>query len=280
MTSIMSNRVVGQLPLSVPTSLALEAAIGIHPDYKVNKEPILKYDEFWINITTLFRNMHSSIEKESIDKVTPIMYADALDEEMTFIEELIKERSNNSVKVKFYYSNYQHIELHYKQAVVRMDNTDKQKDYTALRNKVIRIILERHKENPTHHIYVFGLHIKHRGDVKKKVMLLTHYAIDLLTDAFSHITLLESHTGKIKEKAQWYTKFEDKDLAQIPFADWSIQIFGDKEIFRPLALSLRKDILEVAKKYNWSSITTHAKVLYGVESMKNQYAKEILKSII
>ena len=128
-TYLTSNRTLGQFPLSIATSLAIEAAFGIYPDRPETKEPILKYNTLWINIRTLFRNILGAMEKGDAGRVQPPMLAITLSEEMTFIRDIIKEGTNNSVNVVFYYSNYSNIETHFKHSVIRMDNTDKQKEY-------------------------------------------------------------------------------------------------------------------------------------------------------
>ena len=59
-TDLMSSRTIGQFPLSIATSLAMEAAFGIYPDRPETKEPILKYDTLWVNVRTIFRNIMPS----------------------------------------------------------------------------------------------------------------------------------------------------------------------------------------------------------------------------
>jgi hypothetical protein len=113
-------------------------------------------------------------------------------------------------------------------------------------------------------------------------MMLTHYAYDLVNYRdFNKLVLLESHTGAIKERAQWYSKYYNgRELAMIPFREDFLQVFGDNEHFRPMDIRLRKDLIEIAIQYKWSSISTTDKILYGINQMKNPYYKEILKDIL
>ena len=90
-TDLMSSRTIGQFPLSIATSLAMEAAFGIYPDRPETKEPILKYDTLWVNVRTIFRNIMGSLEKEFADRVTPPMLANTLNEEMMFISKNLAE---------------------------------------------------------------------------------------------------------------------------------------------------------------------------------------------
>ena len=281
-TSYASKRAIGQYPLSIATSLPLEHICGIHPDYIVKTLPILEYEELWINLRTLFRNFIGALEKDDVGRISPPMIASALFEEMSYIEDIVKEKSAGTVRVVFYYSDYSGIEQHHKGAVLRMDNTEKQKEYTRLHNQTIDLVLKQHKVNPSNNLFLYQLHLKPKSVEKKKALIITHYAIDLISyKEFSHLTLLESHTGKLKERAQWYTKYADgKVLSQIPFTLYFLIIFGDDATFRPFQIKTRNNILEISRKYHWNSITTRDKILYGIKELKNPYEKTILLDII
>ena len=50
--------------------------------------------------------------------------------------------------------------------------------------------------------------------------------------------------------------------------------------FKPYNISFRKEILAIATKYNWSSVTTSAKINYGIDQMPNQESKDLLRTIL
>jgi hypothetical protein len=273
----MNNRTVGQFPISIASSLALEGSLAIHPDIEKPKLHLIEYESLWINIKTLFRNALGSLSKEDAVMVVPKDIANTIFEEMSIIEDIVKEKTNGKVSVVFYYSNYKNLEKHFKIASIRMDNTEKQKEYTNIQNHTLKILFDKETKEPTHLIKGFELYIK--NDNPKKTLIITHYPIDLLSyKEFSMLALLESHTGKVLKQAEWYKKFyEGKELVRIPFIPLFLQVFGDKETFRPLQIQVRKDILEMANKYNFSSITTYDKVRYAIENgIKNEYSKELL----
>lgn len=272
----VAARVIGQYPISIATSLAIEAACGIHLEIIVDKAPILAYQELWINIRTLYRNIMGSLDKDTLLGVVPINLADALGQEMDTIVSIIGDVTNGKTKVIYYVSNYKDIETKYKVGVIRRDNTDKQKEYTEIQTQTIKLLLKAHPDN----ILVFDLKLK--SDKQVKTLLLSHYPYDLLSSkSFGSLSLLESHTGSIKEKSQWYSKYYNgKDLVRIPFREDFIQVFGDKETFRPMNNEVRNQIIELAEKYKWSSITTHDKILYSVNTLKDHYFRKILLSIL
>jgi hypothetical protein len=161
-----------------------------------------------------------------------------------------------------------------------MDNTPAQKEHRALSNNTFKILFEEQDKEKTHDIKLFDILIK--TEQKVNALLLTNYPIDLLCHKeFLQLDLLESHTGKIKGKNQWYTKFyQGENLSNIPLTSYFMRVFGDKETWRPMAIQIRKDIIDVAKKYNWSSVSTRDKIMYGIDSLKNPYFKEIMKEMM
>ena len=110
---------------------------------------------------------------------------------------------------------------------------------------------------------------------------MTHYAYDLLSNKdFKTLDLLESHTGVLKSKALWYTKFSDhKDSVRIPFNELFLQVFGDSTIFHPHDRKLRLEILAIADKYNWSFATTKDRIHLGLSMISNPFYKAILNEM-
>lgn len=275
----LATRAVGQFPISIATSLALEGAFGIHPDLPpINPAPILKYNELWINVRTLFRNLMGSVDKTTHNSIMPDRIAQEILLEMDTIDAIVLEYSRARTKVVYYFSNYNGIETKYKHAVPRLDNTDAQKIYTALLNSSMEQILK--DSQITHRVKGFDLKIK--PEQATTALMLTSYAFDLVTSKmFNRLSLLESHTGRIKEKSQFYTKYYNgKDLVNIPFREDLLTIFGDSSHFRPMALKLREEIIAVATKYSWTHLTTLDKIKYSINEIKNPYAKDLIKDIL
>jgi hypothetical protein len=272
----IAARAIGQYPLSIATSLAFESLMGIHPEIKVTKAPLGDFNEVWVNIRTLFRNFMGSIERETASQIGPIDIAEALWEECENIRDLIRTEGREKIKVVLYVSEYKKMEEKYKFAVLRRDNTDRQKDYTLTQNKTITHMLKNHPED----IVVFERKLK--SDRKIRTVILTHYAYDLLsTKEFSELTLLESYTGALKTKELWYTKYYNgKDIPFIPFREDMIQIFGDAEHFRPMDIKLKREIIDLATTKNWNAVTTTEKIKANVDTMHNHMSKDIIKRIL
>jgi hypothetical protein len=272
----IANRAVGQYPLSVATSLAIESACGIHEEIKVPSPPILKYEQLWINVRTLFRNFLGSLDKETVKGVQAPDISLSLMEEMEQIQQIIRDTTGGRCEVVFYVSQYAGLESRFRHAVLRADSTPRQKEYTAIQHQTLELMFKNYPNT------MQGFQLKIKPRIPSTAMIITHYAYDLSAhDEFRKLVLLESHTGAIKEFAQWYTKYyEGKSLSMIPFREDFLQIFGDAETFRPFDPKLRKELIDIAVKYKWTAVTTKAKILYGIDTLQNPFWKATLRDMI
>lgn len=274
-TSAVANRVVGQYPLSIATSLALEAMNGVHPDRPDStRHDFDKHDVMWVNLKTIFRNLYQAVDRDDILAVNPRDLLTAYASEVDQFERLVSQFSEGKMQVIWYISNYVGMAQKYPNAILRGDVTNLQKAFTAAMISTVSPWLRDHVKK----VKVYGLKITDAE--MRKALMLTHYPFDLLAPSFRNLVLLESHTGALKPKQLWYTKYLDgKELAQIPFTEQFIQVFGDKEHFRPMSPSIKRKILEVAEKYNWHPLQTQDKTNYGLDQMSDKYLRDILRAM-
>jgi hypothetical protein len=278
-STILAGRALGKYPLSIATSLALESAANIHDELKHDRTPILDYQEFWVNLRTLFRNLVGACEAEDT-QLMPGPCAEALDQEMAQIESIVAELTSGRCKVRFYLCTFADLDRRYPQATTRYDTTVRQKEYTMLLKETLKLLVDHDKKTQAKRI--LGFDVKLKPEAKCKALILTHYPIDLCSEkAFHELVLVESHTGHIKEKAQWYTKYlNGKDLFMMPFREDLLQVLGDKETFRPYPIKQREELLEIAKQYRWTAATTLDKIRYGIDQLKNPFFKAKLRAML
>lgn len=274
-SDLMASRQVGKFPISIPTSLIMESLCNIHDEIQHQKMPLLEYGLLYINLKTLFRNLFGSLETDQKLVVTPEEMAAALLDEVNQITQICKEYNPN-LTVRFYVPNYANLESRYKFALIRMDNTERQKYYTSMLMHTVGGLLKLMDKTT---IDMFS--DKLTKDYSLNTLIMTHYAYDLIWHRnFRSLALAESHTGKIKTRAQFYTKYEHgKDLVRIPFHIQLLQVFGDSETFRPLNIKLRKDLIELAEQCHWTQTTTEAKVKFDLDKLKNPFARDMLKQL-
>lgn len=278
----LSSRELGQIPVSIGTSLALEGAFGILEDNH-NANPIINnVDVIYVNIRTLIRNMVGAIETEALHSVFPEDLAYILVNELTTIEQAVSVFTEGRVKVQPYLCNYRQLPKRFQFAILKNANTERQR-WAALReeNTVIEFKNILH-EHPS--IIPIETDMDLPRD-NRRVLLLSNYAIDLLQRyRFSAITLLESHTGATKPPALWYTKLTNgKDLTNIPFDRMTLQFFGDNgNLFTGFPIKYRRVMLDIAVKNHWTALTTKDLIISSIHKayepelellVKNLYSK-------
>lgn len=267
-----ADRAVGSYPLSIATSLAIEGSMGVHPDHPAGKHLLADFDELWVNLKTLFRNYYNAQGRDNYAGASLDEHTSFFGMEMNNLESVVRSESHGKTSVVFYLSDYIHVKSRFPHALMRLDTTDNQLAYTQSMVAVINQILLDRKEQ----IKIYPDLITEAS--VKKALLLTHYPIDLTTSSFVRSALLESHTGNIKTKEQWYTKlYNGKELSAIPFTQGTLSIFGDNEMFRPMPIQYRKALIDLSKQYRWSFATTRDKILYGLNTLKDRYMAEQLK---
>lgn len=274
-TGVIANRVLGEYPLSIATSLAIEGATGNHPDHPTGKNELIQYNQIWVNIKTIFRNLYNAVDRELVLTVKPEDLYEQVEMELDQFQRVIAAETKGQVSVVFYVSDYADMERTYPHAHLRGDTTPLQKAYTSSMISALTPYIRNHQ----HDLKTFKLNISGSGN--DKTLLLTHYAIDLFAKGFRELALLESHTGAVKLKHQWYTKYlNGSTIPQIPFMNGFMQVFGDKEHFRPWGMSARKTILNLADEYLWSQVTTKEKVIYSINTLKDHLLRDVLKEIL
>ncbi len=277
-------KVVGQYPVSIATSVALEKLIlGKIADREEVSEPRLhEFDSFWFNIKTLYRNLLGCIPGINVTMLDYGELSDVINSEMSAIKDIVNSASGGRCKVVFYISNYKQLTTKYRLASLRTDNTDAQKTFTRNYEGLIKSCIERGILD-AHACIVFDKDLTPEDDYRtSNALMLTHITLDLLSHTkFRSLNLLESHTGAIKGRDLWYTKYYNgKTLPPLPMSPLLLPVFGDNEFFRPLNQKAKEDILELAAKYNWTPVTTQDKILYGVNTLRNPLLKDTIKTFL
>ncbi len=270
-----AERVVGAYPISIATSLAIEGGLGMHPDHPTNKNELKGEQVIYINVKTVFRNFHNAMNKDDVGKCNPQEWAEELLLEMERIAEIFTTVTDGVLIVQYYLSDYLDLNKKYKHAIIRTDTTPLQIEYTKRMTAVISALLK--MKSIDIKIYPFLI----AEPEQRRTLILTHVAPDLFTKTIPNKKLLESHTGAVKSQSQWYTKYiNGKGLANIPFRLDLVQIFGDNELFRPWNIKAKQEILNIADKYNWSQVTSTAKIRYSFEQIRDHLLRRTLLDMI
>lgn len=267
-----SERATGYFPLSIATSLAVEGAIGIHPDHPAGPKVLKDFTGHWVNVKTLFRNYYEAIGRDHVPDVSQKDLIDSFRHELDAYREIADEQSQGQFQTVLYCPDYIGLDRRFPHAILRVDSTPNQVLFAKSLTTVLGEIIKNEKEL----IKLYPLKIT--DEQVGNNLMLTHYPFDLTTKAFPSLSLLESHTGNIKDKSMWYTKFYNgKDLPMIPFHEGFLSIFGDNQLFRPIGATYRKALVELGTKYHWSFATSLDKVNYGLNSLQDKFLAEKLR---
>ncbi len=283
-TMTLPERAVSAFPLSIGTSLAFESVFpGRQPPFDPDRQipvhvDLTQYNTCWINITTLFRNMSSALDKETFLGAKPAMLAATLEEEISVIQSLFEMEGNNTCKVELYYSTYDKL---MSRKVLGLDfrtpSTDGQRFYHGQLQDTLKL-MERHTD--TIQKMNDGLMPVHRS----KAFVLTHQPYDLTHwNRFDHLDLLESNTGLLKPRSTWGSKFypmSGQSFAHLPFHRKLLLIFGDKSLIKPMSMILRKQILDISVAYDWKPNTTMEKINLNIGlAIKDPFTLSILHAL-
>lgn len=273
----VDSREKGQFPISIGTSLAVESAGGVYPDRPVDPAPINDVREVWFNLRTLFRNLQGCLPTEIKDRVTHGHLIPALVEEMQIIESAIIKISSGTARAVFYVCDYSSLRTKFPKAALRVPTTPKQIMQHALEKATIQGVLD---QGVSQDLRAFRMEIEGQHPPS---FIVTHLPVDLLSRySFAKLLLLESHTGAIKAPAQWNTKLTNgKELVNIPFGRFALQVFGDNgHQFAAAPRAVREKVLELAKEWNWTSVTTEAKIRESLRSLSHPADRAALLALL
>lgn len=260
----LAERATSALPLSIGTSLALESMFAgnqepYDPDRLIpNRVKPSDYQECWINLATMFRNMAGSVDADVFASCSVQELADTMLTEIDVINNLFLVDARGECTPKFYFSTYSDLRRRKAQGVDLRDPTSEKQLFYAKQLEQVLKALKKASED----IHEFSGPIDPKK--KHKAIALTHFPYDLTHfDKFEKLDLLESNTGVLKDRSRWNSKYypvPGEDMSHLPFFRKLLLVFGDKNHIKPMPAPFRKKLHEVSVKRNWTPATTIAKI--------------------
>ena len=259
------ERTMSGFNLSVATGLAMETLFDptsptIDPDRDIPEKLDLKSDYLlMVNCETLYRNLIGSISKDVYQNANPEHLVYILLEEVRVIESLCSEEGGGYLTPSFYYCDYDKVTGYLHRVVKRRTPTTP-----------IQILNDKKMSQTLEYLSILRPDIKQytsKGDYPKSdsCILFSHYPYDLLFYRnFRQMMLLESHTGKIKTRVEWNSKYypyPSGDMSILPFNRTLLLVFGDKIQFSANEMKLRQYVMGAAVKGKWTPLTTREKML-------------------
>lgn len=277
MMKVQLDRWLGRYyPVSMATASILE-----QERFNIQQIP----DTVFVNTRTFFRNYLSSVYHtqdylnymETNPQAKIDFWQEYVNDMMNFYN-ILQELSHGRVHVVYYYPTYENIQDILPYCKFREDS---QKYIPSF--KYIEQYTNHQVENPfdeTQYIEIDYQLPERSGEVG----ILSHYAIDLLNSIrYLKLTLIESYTGRLKGRPEWYTKIKFGvsmrfKEAKYPFNKFMLQVFGDKanNIVGQGKLKERMTVREMALKDHWTPLTTNDKIRYSISKLKDKTIKENL----
>lgn len=279
-----NDKAVSSFPIAIGTAIALETLfkprIAVYDPDKVkpDKVNVNKYDTCYINVATLYRNLLASVDSNVLLLTGPDSLAIEISEEIAIIQSLFFNEGNDVCKPIFYVVDYSNIAAKYskKKVVFRTATTDKQKVYDDKYIKMLAIL--------SNHVELVVVRDLINPGNKNRSLIVTHMAYDLLAyQNFSKLDLLESHTGKLKTRYQFSSKYQPYgafDISSLPFTRKLLLTLGDRNFIKPSSAQLKKSIFEIATKRRWTTHTTEEKVSFDLNNdIKEPYVVHWFNSL-
>ena len=265
---LFKEKETSSFPVAIGTGLALESMFDpvidpYDPDREIpNKVELKDYKYHIWNIYTIIRNLlHSVDEKDKISLITDKNFTKELNQE---IDTLVNLYNNTDLTVVIFIPDYDKV----------MDSFNKHKVSEFTKPMVellaVRDYLKNYTPDGLINTITGGFNIPR---MEGNILLTTHLTVDLLNQ-HNKITLLESNTGKVKSKYEWYTKYHPigkRDLDTIPMVEEVLYILGDHNMVIPAPLTTRLELYQVAIDRRWTSKTTREKIVADLRSVGSLY---------
>lgn len=272
MTSLLEDRTTGSSGISIGTHLALETLFSdkldiYDKDRVFEKVKVDDYKYHIFNLYTIVRNIINSCTHKQKDEVfLDKQFISVLTMEINIINNLYE--GTKCIPLLFY-PDYTTIYKRYNNGKVMVD-TKIYKEHMLTRN-----ILHKYDNMIKSLNNGKGYKITKLKDAesKDKILITTNIACDLFNNF--NLELLESHTGKVKKKHEFNSKYHrlgEQDLSTLPFMEELLFILGDKCTVTPLSVKVRRLLLELAVNNNWTVRTTREKVRQGLSKERELWS--------
>lgn len=236
MKNPLHTRPTSGFPVSIATGLALETIFEpvqeVYDEARDTPERIKPdtYTDYLINLATIARNLINSLPYKEIATCSKSDVLDTFLEEIEYLNTLFQLHDKS---VEFYVHSYAYPRQTYKKTL-RVVSTSQQHTLFDMMEYCLSHVK---KQDNVHH---FTKNI--RTHPTSTTLLLTHVPWDLLSYSnFHKLDLLESHTGVVKSRAFFNTKYHKlgKDMSFLPFMEYLLTTFGDGTMFKPAPMEDR-----------------------------------------
>lgn len=279
MFHIIEKREKGEAPISIGTSLAIESLCGFGEFPNANP-PVYQYEQIWINLRTLFRNCLGAVPTADQVDLKSTDVGNGVLEDMGILKSTLELKSTGKIEIIFYYCTYDSFQKEFPKGKWKELRTSKQQYEHSLEEGTLKYLL-----GDTDMLEMFDVREFNTipNDKGLKAVMLTNYPSDLLSYRnFVKLILLESHTGALKPRSEWFSKLTGgKNFTRIPFNRLTLQVFGDNNLlFSSMSLGIKNRIHEISEKDNWTPVTTYDKIRNSINKIYDPVEKTFFLTLL
>lgn len=279
LSSILADRTTTSFGVSIGTGLLLESLFTPTTE-RYDPERVIpphvdpfKYHHYCINVYTLMRNLLNSIKVTvTLGEVDTKVLAELVVEEI-LTEIRILQSLASSVELP---EDWLVVYIPTYVKLVQQFNVNKDIKLKQIQNMLATFQLYSPYLDRITLSNVIKLSSNKLPTIYNNSLITTHFTLDLLNS--NYLTLIESHTGILKDNHTWYTKYHPvgkEDLSRLPMSDIVLYILGDHTLVRGLGTTVKKELLRVAEDKNWTYRTTRDKIVSNLKD--NEILSEAIK---
>lgn len=246
--------------VSIGLGLMLEAIFRVDNRYDEKREvpekvDINKYDYHIYNVLTVLRDARSSIT----GKYAQSDLFNVVVDDMNVIDAMYHD---TDCKVILMFPDYTRI--------MKEMNKDKEIKTTKKFSDLLELydLSLKFKKDGFKGLTCSTVDVKSPASFKGRVLLTTSYLIDM--QLLGVYDILESHTGRLKNKHKLNTKFMTigkKDLSHIPYFKSTHWIFGDTTFVSSLPIGQRKEIYDISIEKKWTTQSSEVKIISDIRKI-------------
>lgn len=263
---ILTNRTTTSFGVSIGTGLMLESVFQpTHERYDTERViptqvDLKNYDGWLINGYTLLRNIVTAckepIEADTLTSKNIERIMEEIETEWAIIQSLLLSNNLDENFIMLFVPKYEKL---IKRFNISKDTSVKYITNNETIHKLFRQPLMSTSEQIAKLTTVEDKVVASYAGFK--YLLTSHYTLDLLQS--NKWTLLESHTGVLKDNHLWYTKyhaFGTNDLSHLPMVDLLLFMLGDDQLVVGMPRKIKSELYKVSIEKKWTFRTTRDKI--------------------
>lgn len=269
------DRELGFFPMSIATSFAFEGLyhVGEYGD-RNGIPPGDDMPALWVNLRTIVRNAIRAFPNDGQEEILNKTLLEAVEQDIDAIRDVLREYGKGT-ELRFYIATHKSINRIFPEARFKQPAPGKQQ---ILADLEAAAMITLHKQYDDLDVLDYDVY-DWKLEGKKNTTLLTHHPIDLLSYYdFPDLRLIESHTGKLKTRKDWFTKLNlPKGVTVIPFTKAMLTIFGDGSYILAQDLKVRRTLISLGEKFKWNGLTTHSRMLTNIKTAYEPHLYDFVK---